>query len=280
MRRSKEELIELRQTLYDIAEQLRPMTIRSLFYRAVSAGAVEKTEREYKRIVRITGQMRKERVMPFDWLVDAGRFARRANCWSHPKNILTATMRQYRRNYWQDQPLQMEIWTEKDAVVGVIESVTNEHQVALYSCRGYPSLSMIHDAVTSWQANKDIIIRYFGDRDPSGADIPRYIQEAIADINDPDYNIGVDFQVAAVSEDQIDEYNLPTRPTKGTDSRSARFDGESVELDAFSPDDLRELVADSIQEHIDYSIWNETSGQEIQDRAILQEACDMVEEKL
>ena len=46
--------------------------------------------------------------------------------------------------------------------------------------------------------------------------------------------------------------NLPTRPTKKTDSRSRNFDGaESVEVDAISPADLRALVDACIVPHID-----------------------------
>jgi hypothetical protein len=38
-------------------------------------------------------------------------------------------------------------------------------------------------------------------------------------------------------------YHLPTRPTKESDSRAAKFGSdESCELDAFTPDQLRELV--------------------------------------
>ncbi len=47
--------------------------------------------------------------------------------------------------------------------------------------------------------------------------------------------------------------DLPTRPTKSTDSRSTkfteRFGGGSVELDAIHPDTLRQIVRDAIEAH-------------------------------
>jgi hypothetical protein len=59
----------------------------------------------------------------------------------------------------------------------------------------------------------------------------------------------------AVDREQIDEWWLPTRPTKPTDTRAAKFRREhgtdSVELDAIPPDDLRELVKDAIDSHMD-----------------------------
>jgi hypothetical protein len=45
--------------------------------------------------------------------------------------------------------------------------------------------------------------------------------------------------------------NLPTRPTKATDSRAKLFSGESVEVDAIPPKVLRALVSDCITRHID-----------------------------
>ena len=67
----------------------------------------------------------------------------------------------------------------------------------------------------------------------------------------------VEFHVErlAVSREQIDEYGLPTRPTKTTDSRAGKFVRRhgtgSVELDAIPPATLRSLVRNSIERHMD-----------------------------
>jgi hypothetical protein len=54
-----------------------------------------------------------------------------------------------------------------------------------------------------------------------------------------------------VNPDQIDEWSLPTRPAKGTDSRSGSFEGNSFEVDAIDPTMLRRLVHKRIVQHID-----------------------------
>lgn len=59
------------------------------------------------------------------------------------------------------------------------------------------------------------------------------------------------FERIAVTPEQIAAWDLPTRPTKQTDSRASAFDGESVEVDAIHPDRLRELVAECTERHID-----------------------------
>jgi hypothetical protein len=55
----------------------------------------------------------------------------------------------------------------------------------------------------------------------------------------------VHFKRLAVLPGQITEWNLPTRPTKTSDSRSRNFGGDvSVELDAIEPDRLRSIVTE------------------------------------
>ena len=58
------------------------------------------------------------------------------------------------------------------------------------------------------------------------------------------------FERVAVTPEQIEEWNLPTRPTKKSDTRSKGFGDISVELDAIDPNDLRNLVQSVIEEHL------------------------------
>ena len=267
-RRTPQETEQLGEALYAIAYQLRPLTIRSLFYRAVSSGIIEKTEQAYKTVCRITGNMRKRGQLPFEWLVDAGRFVRRPSVWDNPKDVLESARDGYRRNLWENQATHVEIWTEKDAVVGVIEPVTRKWQVPLYSCRGYASLTLINEACRDWPSGvEEIAIFYFGDRDPSGRDIPRFIEQTLFDLAGCEF----EFHLAAVTDAQVSEYNLPTRPTKQSDSRARNFQGESVELDAFDPQDLRSMVEDCIWGEIDSEAWENSEEQERADKNQLEE---------
>jgi hypothetical protein len=64
--------------------------------------------------------------------------------------------------------------------------------------------------------------------------------------------VDIDFVRIAVTADQVTEYGLPTRPTKTSDSRTAKWSGaSSVEVDAIDPNELRRLVADEIAACID-----------------------------
>ena len=77
--------------------------------------------------------------------------------------------------------------------------------------------------------------------------------------------------VGPSSEDQIDQYGLPTRPTKKSDSRAKGFAGQSVELDALSPEDLRAIVTKKITEHLDLDAPDGVRAAEKLDRKNLDE---------
>jgi hypothetical protein len=78
------------------------------------------------------------------------------------------------------------------------------------------------------------------------------------------------FERVAVTPEQIVEWQLPTRPTKRTDTRSKGFIGESVEVDAIPPEELRRLVDDSIAQHIDAHQLHVLEVAEAEERGLLE----------
>ena len=50
-RRTRSQVDEIRTGLFTLLEAENPMTVRQVFYRAVSEGLVEKTETEYRATV-------------------------------------------------------------------------------------------------------------------------------------------------------------------------------------------------------------------------------------
>src|SRR5262245_6866710 len=59
------------------------------------------------------------------------------------------------------------------------------------------------------------------------------------------------FPRIAVTEEQSTDWDLPTRPTKTSDTRARAFGSDlSVELDAIEPNQLRALVEETIEVHL------------------------------
>jgi hypothetical protein len=225
------------------------MTVRQVFYRLVTLGAIGKSEAEYKTtVVRLLTEMRLAGEIPFGWIADNTRWMRKPRTFSSLANALALTAETYRRSLWAELDVYVEIWLEKDALAGVLYEVTREWDVPLMVTRGYPSLTYLHDAAEVMASvGKPAYLYYFGDHDPSGADIPRNVERRLREFAP---TATVSFQLVAVTAEQIEAWHLPTRPTKATDSRSPQFAGESVEVDAIPPAQLRTLVEDCIFPHL------------------------------
>jgi hypothetical protein len=88
---------------------------------------------------------------------------------------------------------------------------------------------------------------HFGDFYPSGVNAGEKIEKTLRETA-PDADIY--FERVAVTDAQINDWNLPTRPTKATDTRAKNFGSMSVELDSIKPDLLRGLVEQSIERHL------------------------------
>ena len=115
--------------------------------------------------------------------------------------------------------------------------------------RGYASISFLHSAAEAIQAKgKPAYIYHLGDLDPSGQDAARDIEAKLRRYA-PEAEIH--FERIAVTRSQVEEWNLPTRPTKQKDPRAKKFAGTSVELDAIPATKLRSLVKACIEKHID-----------------------------
>ena len=271
------------------------MTVRQLFYQLTTIGAIDKTEQEYKGTVcRLTKEMRLNGELPWDWLADNTRWMHKPRTYGGIEELLRQSQYAYRRALWDPaiNPGYCEVWIEKDALTGVFLDVTSDYDVPLMPCKGYPSLSFIRQAAATltreisarWtdgvitSANAPSAnVYYFGDFDPSGMDISRStearLREFITELAGGDYlQRYFHFHRVAVNHDQIEAMGLPTRPTKKSDSRSAKFGHNvSVEVDAINPDTLRQMTRDCITAHIDEHQLQSLRDTEASERQLLEQ---------
>jgi hypothetical protein len=268
----------IRDGLFSIANEMHPLTVRGLFYQAVSRGLIEKTEAGYTTVQTQSVKMRRESELPYGWIADATRWQRKPATYSSAEAMLERTARTYRQAIWEDQDAYVEVWLEKDALAGVVYQVTSQWDVPLMVTRGYPSLSYLFDAAETLKAEegRPCFLYYLGDHDPSGLDIPRKVERDLR-VFSPD--VDLTFERIAVTMDQVERWSLQTRPTKGADTRARHFEGNSIEVDAIPPDQLRDLVWDAITRHIDADILERTRRIEAAERETLQGIIDRLEEE-
>jgi hypothetical protein len=261
-RRTQSEILDIKFAIHRLLAAEHPMTVRQVFYRLVSAGVIDKTEAQYKStICRLLTEMRLQHsgdpfemslvpTIPHGWIADNTRWMRKPVTYSGTEDALRRTAELYRRSLWDDATAYVEVWLEKEALAGVLIEETAEYDVPLMVTRGYPSLSFVAEAAEIiGNKDKPAHLYYFGDRDPSGVDIPRHIEERLEELAPW---AEIHFEKIAVTTEQIETLELPTRPTKRSDTRSKTFEGESVEVDAIPPATLRQLVRDCIEQHVDH----------------------------
>jgi hypothetical protein len=269
-RRSKVDIRELRDAIREITKREQPTTIRHVFYCLVSEIGLAKTEAEYKSTVcRLLAVMRREGEIPYEWLTDNTRWMMKPASYASLTDALERCQESYRRNVWLSLPVRVEVWTEKDAISSILYDVTSKWDVPLMTARGYSSLSFLYSTAQDIiAAGKPTFLYYFGDHDPSGQDSRRCVLKALRQFAP---NADITFEVKAVTPAQIEQYGLPTRPTKKSDSRSHGFQGESVEVDAMSSHLLRELATECIVPHIDTNVLRRMRNVEAAERRTLSE---------
>jgi len=247
-RSTQAEVEARREALLDIIEAGRPMTVRQVFYQATVRGLVEKAESGYSKVKTDLIIMRRDGSLSYDWIADNTRWQRKPRTFDSVEDALRETARFYRKNLWRDAGTYVEIWLEKDALAGVIYPVSSMYDVPLMVARGYASLSFLYSSADA--INELVVpayIYHLGDFDPSGVNAGEKIEETLRELA-PDAEIT--FERIAVTPEQIADWDLPTRPTKLSDTRSKNFGEISVELDAIEPNQLRTLVQKAIELHL------------------------------
>lgn len=238
------------------------LTLRQLYYQFVARGLLANEERTYKRLGSTIADARMAGLVDWDAITDRTRFLRTTNTWDSPKSIISACASQFKFNLWEKQPYYIEVFIEKDALIGVIEGVCTEFRVPYLACRGYASASEIHDAGNyrfrrMLNLGKKCCVLYLGDHDPSGLDMTRDVRDRLDIFTRSPGSVEV--VRLALNMDQIEEHTPPPNPTKMTDSRAEayvdEFGAECWELDALEPDLIADLIRNALNERIDLKRW-------------------------
>ena len=265
-RRTQSEMQRLRDELFRLAEEHRPLTVRQLFYRAVSTGLIEKTQAEYSNVVvRLVGEMRERDELPWDWIIDTTRWMQKARSYSSFESALTEMAETYRRDVWDNQSDYVEVWCESDSAGGILYPATEHWDVPLMPCHGQPSKTFVRAAAEMIEVvEKPTYVYYFGDFDKSGEDISARIERDLRRYLPS--HIELHFERVAINEDQIAEYNLPTRPPKDT---RGGWNKETVDLEAMTTAQLQMLSYERIEQHVHAGLHIQRLVAEKKDKELL-----------
>uniref|UniRef100_A0A6M3Y6F7 DNA topoisomerase n=1 Tax=viral metagenome TaxID=1070528 RepID=A0A6M3Y6F7_9ZZZZ len=239
------------------------LTLRQLYYQFVARALIPNTEKSYTRLGNIISDARRAGLIDWDAIVDRTRYLRKLSSWDKPQSILESARDSYHRDLWANQDRRIEVWIEKDALVGVIEDICQENDVPFFSCRGYVSDSEMWAGAMrtlKWDKKRQgLLILHLGDHDPSGIDMTRDIENRLKLFSYEETELEI--KRIALTMEQIEELNPPPNPAKVTDSRyegyAAEYGMESWELDALEPRYIVDLIKENILDERDEDKWQE-----------------------
>jgi hypothetical protein len=169
-RATKDEMSTRRSRVVEIIEDENPATVRQVYYQAEVYKLVGKTDGDYDKIQSMLTDLRRNGTIPYEWIVDEGRRVREPYTVEGIVGALNDTRSQHRKDPWHAVEDYVQIWIEKNALLGVVEPVTSEYAVPLHSAVGYSSISFLHKTAQALKyLERPIYVYQFGDLDPSGA---------------------------------------------------------------------------------------------------------------
>src|SRR5262249_6592981 len=120
--------LDLIEAMYARAEAARPITGRGIGYKLFTAGLIPSMGRaEMQRVYRLLKEARERGYIPWDWIVDETRSIERVSTWANPTEYAECVARSYRRDFWDQQPVRCEVWSEKGTVRGVLGPVLDKY---------------------------------------------------------------------------------------------------------------------------------------------------------
>jgi hypothetical protein len=249
------ESIALIDAMKDIADAAQPITGRGVGYKLFTLGLIPSMAKsEMQRVYRLLKEARERGVISWSWITDETRDLERVSCWDDPAQYARTVACSYRRDFWNQQPVRIEVWSEKGTVRGVLAPVLEEFAVGFRVMHGFSGATTIYDVAQN--DHKPLIALYVGDWDPSGLymsqhDLPGRLTRYGGD--------HVELRRIALLKGDV--AGLPSFPAadKKKDPRYEWFRGRSGdrcwELDAMDPRDLRERVEHEIRALIEPVAW-------------------------
>jgi hypothetical protein len=249
------------------------LTLRQLFYQFVRRNWIENTERNYKRLGRVVTDAREAGLMSWTAIEDRGRNCEINAYTEDPSEVLNGIEFGLNVDRWAKMDDYVEVWVEKQALESVIAKPCRKWHTPFMACKGYLSASEAWRAGLRFQQarqqGKRPVLIHLGDHDPSGIDMTRDNGDRLELYS----RQGVEVRRIALNMDQIEQYDPPPNPVKGSDSRWRKYAEEhgnnSWELDALEPKVLDDLIQDAITTHIDMDKWDEAVREEDEKRADL-----------
>jgi len=203
--------------------------------------------------------LRRAGFLPYQWIVDNLRQTRKVSSWAGLTTFLEHYKEAYRHDFWTQQNHYVCVICEANASAATLQPVTMEFDIALHPLGGQTSATFISEIAREWrQIEKPIYVYYFGDLNPRGIHIEEKTRSDLQDMSGRE----VDWGRLGVNRIQAIDQGLPRMELKLTENKNIlngyrkRYGDWGCELEALPSTQLRQLLQESIESHIDMERWN------------------------
>jgi hypothetical protein len=248
--------LNLIDAMYLKAKKAQPITGRGVGYKLFTAKLIPSMAKgEMQRVYRLLKEAREVGFIPWEWIVDETRSLERVSTWDDPEDYAKCVAESYRRDFWNQQPLRVQVWSEKGTVRGVPQPVLDRYAVGFNPVHGFNSATSMHDAAEDYDG-REVVVLYVGDLDPSGmcmseVDLPKRLRDYDGE--------HITIKRIAVTRDQTEGLSSFPASDKKDDTRYkwfvANHGDRCWELDAMDPNTLRDCVEKAIRDLIEPTAW-------------------------
>lgn len=258
--------------LAELAEQGYTLSLRQLFYQFVSRNWIANTEKSYKRLGDIISKGRLGGLISWTAIEDRNRGLLSWGFTETPEDVLNGIEYTLSLDLWKRQENYVEVWVEKDALIGVVATPCDRLKTPYMACKGYLSLSEGWSAgnrfLKAIRRGQNPVLIYLGDHDPSG------LHMTVNHMERQSMFAGhVDVRRLALNMDQVQEHGPPPNYAKLQDSRTPAYVAEygetCWELDALQPSVIDKLITDEVDSLRDEKVWAETLEEQKERRKLL-----------
>lgn len=159
------------------------LTLRQLYYQLVGRDLIPNHVDVYNKLGKVVDDLRYSGTLDWGAMEDRGRVPYLPYSVGGISEALRDTVDLYKRDRQEGQNTVVEVWTEKDAISGILKRVTSRYHVRLVVNKGYSSSTAMYRAYCRFSKyidqGKKVKVLYFGDHDPSGLDMIRDIDDRI-----------------------------------------------------------------------------------------------------
>jgi hypothetical protein len=138
--------LDLISAMRAIARAAQPITGRGVGYKLFTAGLIASMSvNEMAKVYRLLRIAREHGDIPWSWIVDETRELERVGTWDDPDHYARVVARSYRRDFWNQQPVRVEVWSEKGTIRGVLKPVLDHYAVGFRVMHGFTSATAVND---------------------------------------------------------------------------------------------------------------------------------------